>query len=172
MKMNRNCEECGELFQAEHKEINRGNCKYCSLSCAGKNQRKNAQIYTMQCICCNQPFQAKYRTAKYCSRSCKLKTYRENQKGTEQSIKTFYRMLADVPCEICGWKECARDLHHIIPVSKGGKNSISNLISLCPNHHRMVHQNLVSQDALFRALKLRLSLHPEITQEQDAQAGY
>ena len=31
------------------------------------------------------------------------------------------------------------DAHHIIPVCGGGKDTLSNLITLCPNCHRLVH---------------------------------
>ena len=31
------------------------------------------------------------------------------------------------------------EVHHIIPLSQGGLDSLSNVISLCPNCHREVH---------------------------------
>lgn len=36
------------------------------------------------------------------------------------------------------------DLHHILPKSEGGKDSIFNLIPLCQNHHKSVHSNGIS----------------------------
>ena len=33
MKTSKICEECGSSFEAENREINRGNAKYCSRSC-------------------------------------------------------------------------------------------------------------------------------------------
>lgn len=44
-------------------------------------------------------------------------------------------------CEICGWNEATCDVHHRIPKSMGGKNTIENAIVLCPNHHRIAHQH-------------------------------
>ncbi len=41
-------------------------------------------------------------------------------------------------CQICGFDKIV-DAHHLIPKSKGGSHDVSNLIVLCPNHHKMVH---------------------------------
>lgn len=35
-KVEKECQTCGQIFLADSKEVNRGNAKYCSLSCAGK----------------------------------------------------------------------------------------------------------------------------------------
>ena len=40
------------------------------------------------------------------------------------------------PCVVCGFSEVI-DLHHLDENKKN--NSEANLISLCPNHHRMIH---------------------------------
>lgn len=39
-----------------------------------------------------------------------------------------------------------RNLKRNLP--NGGKNEITNLITLCPNCHRMVHRNLISEEKL------------------------
>lgn len=38
-------------------------------------------------------------------------------------------------CEICGWNEGYCEKHHIIPISRKGKDSEENIMLLCPNHH-------------------------------------
>lgn len=48
-------------------------------------------------------------------------------------------------CEIC-WKEGrltpTEEVHHIIPLSRGGKNAYDNLMSLCRSCHAKLHKKL------------------------------
>ncbi len=37
-------------------------------------------------------------------------------------------------CKLCGWKGRTH-LHHIIPVSNYGEDTLKNIIEICPNHH-------------------------------------
>jgi hypothetical protein len=43
-------------------------------------------------------------------------------------------------CEVCGWNETACDAHHLVPRERGGLNTVTNSIVLCPNHHRLAHE--------------------------------
>lgn len=43
-------------------------------------------------------------------------------------------------CELCGWDKARCDVHHRTPRSRGGKNVLSNAIVLCPNCHRIAHE--------------------------------
>lgn len=45
-------------------------------------------------------------------------------------------------CEICGWAEASCDVHHRVPISRGGQNTLLNSIVLCPNHHRIAHEGV------------------------------
>jgi len=173
MKVIQKCKHCQKNFEADSKETKRGNAIFCSISCSASYRNLNKKKYQCTCTICQSNFEATTADSKFCSKPCKYKGYRAKQQNTKISITTLQRIFKDIPCELCGWNETTRDIHHIVPVSKGGKNDINNVISVCPNHHRMIHKNLVSQEAIHIALKLRLSLHPEFTsQEQDAQAGY
>ncbi len=40
---------------------------------------------------------------------------------------------------VCGERRWI-DLHHILPVSEGGPNTVENLVTLCLSHHRSVHE--------------------------------
>ena len=42
-------------------------------------------------------------------------------------------------CIVCGFVEII-ELHHIKALSKGGDNSLFNIIPLCPNHHTLMHK--------------------------------
>ena len=43
-KTEKKCNYCGKVFLAENKEINRGNAKYCSLSCKQKHYRAQQKV--------------------------------------------------------------------------------------------------------------------------------
>lgn len=42
-------------------------------------------------------------------------------------------------CQCCGKKSCGLEVHHIIYRSKGGSDSLENLITLCEDCHKAVH---------------------------------
>lgn len=44
-------------------------------------------------------------------------------------------------CFQCGWNEVTCDVHHIIPVSNGGLNTLKNAKVICPNCHAKEHRN-------------------------------
>lgn len=44
------------------------------------------------------------------------------------------------PCEKCGWDKSYCDIHRIKQGKDGGKYELNNVIILCPNCHREIHQ--------------------------------
>ena len=43
-------------------------------------------------------------------------------------------------CEVCGYNEKSiLQIHHILPIHKGGDNARKNLIIVCPNCHKTLH---------------------------------
>lgn len=145
-KVTRNCEQCKLEFEADTREIKRNRAKFCSLKCSRKAQ---TYVFDKNSICkqCGIEFKSAVKHSKYCSNVCKMKNYRERSKS-DTCIRQYYSYFKDIPCENCNWNLSKRDLHHITPVSEGGKNTMDNLISLCPNCHRLVHNNLISKDKL------------------------
>jgi len=49
----------------------------------------------------------------------------------------------------------AIDIHHMVQVSEGGANVLSNLLALCPNCHSLHHKHIISRDSIY-AWKLML----------------
>lgn len=69
-------------------------------------------------------------------------------------------------CVICGF-DIVVDVHHITPRSEGGTDDVSNLLTLCPNHHRMADLGIINVEHL-RNTTWRPELHPEITQARSS----
>lgn len=63
----------------------------------------------------------------------------------EVSSRTRCKIIKrmNIECSACGWNESVCDLHHIIPKSKGGTNDHTNITVLCPNCHRLAHDNKI-----------------------------
>lgn len=48
-----------------------------------------------------------------------------------------YQSAAGNKCQSSFWV----DIHHVKPYAIGGKHEVSNLVTLCRNHHEYIHQN-------------------------------
>lgn len=51
------------------------------------------------------------------------------------------------------------EIHHIVPLGKGGKDDLSNLVALCPNCHRKLH--LAPSEADLTAISKATTLMPD-----------
>ncbi|GAA3722908.1 hypothetical protein GCM10022378_11190 [Salinicoccus jeotgali] len=61
---------------------------------------------------------------------------------SRKSIKNKKNSLLEIieSCEICGFDfKPTLEVHHQIPVSRGGTDDIENLSILCPNCHSLIH---------------------------------
>lgn len=85
---------------------------------------------------------------KYCSNDCwRTANIEANPHQRHVTIPALDRR-----CAICGWeltptgprggcmwhRSCA-EIHHILPVSEGGENTLDNLIALCHDCHVAIH---------------------------------
>lgn len=151
VKIEIKCQNCGKSFKGYQYEIDKR--KFCSQSCSSSMKRDRAIKST--CISCSNEFTALYNNKKFCSKPCKQRYYRAQSKVIDNSLSTIKKNSKNKTCEICGWKETSCDVHHIVEQCNGGTNEKTNLIVLCPNHHRMVHRNLVSLEQLNKIVKER-----------------
>ncbi len=81
---------------------------------------------------------------------------RARQDGDGHVIGDLRRVVAERDggcCRICRFSAVV-DIHHIVARKDGGINHPDNLITLCPNHHAMVHRAMISPDELRAALGL------------------
>lgn len=64
---------------------------------------------------------------------CKVKTVNENARGYHRKHRFKVLLRDGFKCVYCGATQETTTLHidHVIPFSKGGKNSIDNLVTAC-----------------------------------------
>ena len=105
------------------------------------SKRGNYKIPKKRCVQCNKPL--KSGRTKYCNANCNSRFQKEKRKTTDLQ-KARINILKQQACEVCGWEETSRDIHHIVGIAAGGSNHSSNCITLCPNHHRCADRGLLS----------------------------
>lgn len=173
MKKEQTCKQCHNIFLVEIRELNRNNGLFCSRTCNAIHRNEHRKLNLYPCKHCGKQFSSVNTNAKYCSSLCKQKNYRLKSKSNNTKDKKLLNLIREYFCEICNYSKVSRDVHHITPVSKGGKNEYSNLISVCPNCHREIHNELVSQHDLLQIIKYRTisSSLRTFLKEQDANSG-
>jgi len=121
------------------------------------------------CIDCNTDISYKtsnnVKRCERCSRTreAKVSSIKISRRGyTIGMIKHKVITLYSGSCAICKWKATDElltisgktfysfgcEIHHIEPVSSGGDESLSNLILLCPNHHKQADLGIISKTEL------------------------
>jgi|688.fasta_scaffold968804_1 5-methylcytosine-specific restriction endonuclease McrA len=143
------CRHCKSHFLGRVRDRRKGNALFCSRTCANEGNKSIGIFYDKTCRNCGKDFRASSPMSKYCSTKCKT-SYTNRIRNVDRR-KGDFKKIAELSCEICGYSRSSRDVHHIIPVSKGGLNKPENLISLCPNCHRECHEDHFS-DAFLKSL--------------------
>lgn len=139
----------------------------------------NKEINECVCKVCGKPFIKNSNKQMYCSESCRRNSNKHNaRKSSYKYLKNHptlkkYKEIAlknyGYKCAVCGWcyqepitnrgellTKSGCDVHHIIPVSKGGNDDIENLIVLCPNCHKIAHINEdESKEFLKKCVKIK-----------------
>ena len=90
-----------------------------------------------------------------------VKTSRRGSIVPPLSAEEKNRLVVDIAHGKCEYPGCdseyGLEVHHIIPRAEGGSNKQSNLIVLCPTHHRMAHRGGIPKDRLKYIVKKRKS---------------
>lgn len=162
--VSKTCRFCGKTFEGTAAAI--GNRIFCSKECRDEERRTlkgennpNYKSFSMACEICGktfitQPARIKNRQV-YCSMECGREGRRRKISGKARSTRPYGNQKAKVRdafvCRICGF-DLIVHAHHIVPRKDGGTNHMSNIITLCPNHHAMAHAGLLSTDELVTAI--------------------
>ncbi len=101
---------------------------------------------------CPYPGCNKLTDKRYCEEHMKLLTKQYNEYTRLDEVKKKYNYkwkkirdayVAEHPlCEMClkeGKYTPVEEVHHILPVSRGGTNDTSNLMSVCKSCHNKLH---------------------------------
>lgn len=124
------CQNCGDVFYVKPHRVDKA--KFCSKSCAWANRF-------------NMPLAKSTRNTNGANNP-NFKNTNNHVTARQTAIKYFGHK-----CMICGWNIVV-DVHHISPRRHGGKNTLDNLIVLCPNHHRMADLRLIEVSELKQAV--------------------
>lgn len=156
----RECKECSEQFEAEVREINRGNGKFCSQSCANSyiNRNREGSSVKVECAYCGEQFRkpkSRVENSKtglfFCCREHKDKAQRLDSGIDEinpdhygNGSKTYRSKALREQSSPHYCSECERTLpkpilevHHIDGDREN--NSLENLKVVCPTCHRLEH---------------------------------
>jgi 5-methylcytosine-specific restriction endonuclease McrA len=100
---------------------------------------RSSGAYEHQCAWCGSAFYGAWH-AKFCSDRCRVKSHRVasgQQQARSISLKTRFNVFSrdDYRCQMCGRNadehKVVLHIDHMLPVSRGGSDDISNLITLC-----------------------------------------
>jgi len=143
-------EQTSEIKERKSKKLSiTGNCCYCGNE---HNSKGGLKIHERYCL--ENPNRI---TGAFLNKQHSLKTKilqgKKNAMGLkvpnsllDMSKRTTSKIIKrlGIGCFNCGWNLGSCDIHHIIPVSKGGTNDNKNLTHICPNCHRLAHEGKIT----------------------------
>lgn len=164
-KVTKPCAVCGNPFEIPpSKSSERVTCgndtcyrewQRLTTSARGQNRTK---VPCDQCGTELRLYPSQIQKYNYCNRYCQGQHHARmipgvnngNWKGGKWRYYQEQTRIRDgYKCVICGF-DLATDIHHITPRHKGGSDSFSNLITLCPNHHRLADIGIINIEHLRR----------------------
>lgn len=163
-KVSKACGICGESFEVVPAVADTR--KTCGKSkCVSEWQRiqtsnRGINKISVACDYCGKtlakwPSQVKGRN--YCNRKCQNLGHGQETKDDNHHnwnggssanwIRKKVKERDGNRCIICGFDFCVQ-IHHITPRNKGGTNDFHNMITLCPNHHKMADLGIIDVEHL------------------------
>ncbi len=143
--------ECKRLFELNRNT--RGNV-YCGQSCSTSHTnklrppvteetRKNISIALIK---------NKAKRIESISKITRGKFNKNFKSIFELSSRTVQKILKRLKlgCSECGWDKATCDIHHIDGRKIEDADNHKNLVLLCPNCHRLVHEGKIEKDKLIR----------------------
>lgn len=159
------CGFCNIEFEKSYSQYLKTDNHYCSKSCAIKRNNANPLVNRRKlegsCLDCQTVISSSRKYCKICFTNrflvnidnlTKLEMYQKqnyHQKIRSDSRNKKLQLDSDIQCLICGYTNFV-EVAHIKPVASFSDNtlmseinSISNLIYLCPNHHKEFDRGLL-----------------------------
>ena len=107
---------------------------YCCLACREYRLRPEFRRVGLGCVCSSE-----------CLADIRSRTHRSPPRvvanpGLSTAVKAAVRRRDQYRCRTCG-RRSNLHVHHINYVSEGADHSVHNLITLCDEHHGMVHSD-------------------------------
>jgi hypothetical protein len=133
------CNICGKLFS--YKACREGKAKYCSRKCYYKAQTNKGKTIK-KCKYCGKEFKsALSHGRKFCSQKCFSENIKKTRTGNFQCVRSAMKRRGLInKCYDCGYNEHPEILQVHHKNGNRNKNSIHNLVVLCPNCHSLRHK--------------------------------
>lgn len=167
------CPVCQKQFYVKPSRLNKTSVVCCSRECRGIYERKQTEFICRRCgkTYLLRPSEIKQGKGAYCSQECQLADYsgvgNPNWKHGFSGNTGYYRSIRkelvsdlsreqwenileyfDHRCAYCGKSELeAGVLHreHVIPASRGGGLTLSNIVPACPTCNSKKHDKTPSE---------------------------
>lgn len=107
----------------------------------GKSSRWQApkRVLVIRCAWCEAEHETYQTTAQYCSRACGRRASKARRRAKEAAAEGEYtwsqvirlHLLAEKRCSYCDVQVAQPEPDHVVPISRGGRNDIGNILPCC-----------------------------------------
>lgn len=136
------CEVCGKQFELKRSHDVKGNGRYCSMLCRSIGYKQRGILRGEKSP---RYIDGKSQTAEYVRRASHMRRVKKMQNGGIYTLLEWIALCAKFGnrCLCCGRDDVQLTVDHIVPVSMGGSNDISNIQPLCKSCNSRKHQKIV-----------------------------